>query len=288
MFKRNHLRKPDWLKVSIPSGDEYKSIYRILQEKNLSTVCQEARCPNISECWAKKSATVMILGKICTRACRFCAVKTGDPKGILDPEEPDHVAEVIRSLGLKYVVITSVDRDDLEDYGSRHYAETIRKISEKNTEVKVEALVPDFGGSEEFLRTVLNARPFVVGHNIETVRTLTTYIRDRRCSYEGSLAVLKKCTELDGNIITKSSLMVGLGETIDQISDTLLDLKNVGVRVVTIGQYLQPTRKHLPVQRFYTPDEFDEFNRIGRGLGIERVISGPLVRSSYHAADIFR
>ncbi|UCF70343.1 MAG: lipoyl synthase [candidate division WOR-3 bacterium] len=287
MFKRSHLRKPDWLKVSIPSGDEYKTIYRILQEKNLSTVCQEARCPNISECWKQKSATVMILGKVCTRACRFCAVKTGDPEGILDPKEPDHVADVIRSLGLKYVVITSVDRDDLEDYGSQHYAETIRRITEKNPKVKVEALVPDFGGSEEFLRVVLNARPFVVGHNIETVRTLTPYIRDRRCSYEGSLALLRKCTELDRGIITKSSLMVGLGETIDEISDTLMDLRNVGVRIVTIGQYLQPTRKHLPVQRFYTPDEFDEFNKIGRGLGIEHVISGPLVRSSYHAAGIF-
>ncbi|UCD19897.1 MAG: lipoyl synthase [candidate division WOR-3 bacterium] len=288
MFKRDHLRKPNWLKVSIPSGDEYKSIYRILQEKNLSTVCQEARCPNISECWKKKSATVMILGKVCTRACRFCAVKTGDPKGIIDPEEPDHVADVIRSLGLKYVVITSVDRDDLEDYGSQHYADTIKRITEKDPEVKVEALVPDFGGSEEFLRVVLNARPFVLGHNIETVRSLTRYIRDRRCSYDRSLAVLKKCTELDGSIITKSSLMVGLGETTEEISDALLDLKNVGVRIVTIGQYLQPTRKHLPVQRFYTPDEFDEFNRIGRGFGIEHVISGPLVRSSYHAAEILR
>jgi lipoic acid synthetase len=287
MFRRDYLKKPDWLKVKIPSGDEYKSIYRTLEEHNLSTVCQEARCPNISECWKEKSATIMILGKVCTRACRFCAVSTGNPKGSFDPKEPLHVADVVGSLGLKYVVITSVDRDDLEDFGSNHYAETIRMINKENPGIRVEALIPDFGGNEKFLRRVVDAQPYVVGHNIETVRRLTPHIRDRRCSYEGSLSVLKKCGELSGRVITKSGFMVGLGEKTEEISETLEDLKHAGVRIVTIGQYLQPTRKHLPVQRYYTPDEFKEFVRIGRESGIEHVISGPLVRSSYHAGEIF-
>ena len=288
MFGRDHLKKPDWLKVRIPSGDGYKSIYRTLEEHHLSTVCQEARCPNIAECWREKSATVMILGKVCTRACRFCAVSTGNPKGVVDPDEPGHVAGVIRSLGLKYVVITSVDRDDLEDFGSNHYAETIRKLNEENPGIKVEALIPDFGSNEEFLKVILDTQPYVVGHNMETVRRLTPHIRDRRCSYEGSLNVLKKCHELNGSVLTKSGLMVGLGETTGEISETLMDLKLAGVRIVTIGQYLQPTRKHLPVQKYYTPDEFNEFGRIGKKLGIGYVMSGPLVRSSYHAAEMFQ
>ncbi len=287
MFKRDYLKKPDWLKVSIPSGDEYKSIYRILQKNNLSTVCQEARCPNISECWRQKSATVMILGKICTRSCRFCAVKTGDPNGLLDTNEPRHVAEVINALGLKYVVITSVDRDDLEDLGSQHYAETIRAITETNSDAKVEVLIPDFNGRKEFLEKIVSAKPFVVGHNVETVRRLTPYIRDRRCGYDQSLDVLRKSKELDGQILTKSGFMVGLGEERNEINETLQDLKDAGVDVVTIGQYLQPTIKHVPVQTYYAPDEFDELEQAGKNIGIKHVISGPLVRSSYHAADIF-
>jgi lipoic acid synthetase len=288
MFRRDYLKKPDWLKTKIPSGDEYKSIYRILQKNNLSTVCQEARCPNISECWRQKSATIMILGKVCTRSCRFCAVRTGDPKGLLDPQEADHVAEVIRSLGLKYVVITSVDRDDLEDFGSQHYANTIRKIREKNPEVKVEALIPDFSDRTEFLQRIVDARPFVVGHNVETVRRLTQYIRDRRCGYETSLSVLRQCKALNGNLITKSGFMAGLGEEDGEIAETLRDLKDAGVDIVTIGQYLQPTTKHVPVQRYYSPDEFGKFVKIGQSIGIKHVISGPLVRSSYHAAEVFK
>ncbi len=287
MFKRDYLKKPDWLKVSIPSGDEYKSIYRILQKNNLSTVCQEARCPNISECWRQKSATVMILGKICTRSCRFCAVKTGDPNGLLDTNEPRHVAEVINALGLKYVVITSVDRDDLEDLGSHHYAETIRAITETNSDTKIEVLIPDFNGRKEFLEKIVSAKPFVVGHNVETVRRLTPYIRDRRCGYDRSLDVLRRSKELDGQILTKSGFMVGLGEEMNEIKETLQDLKDAGVDIVTIGQYLQPTVKHVPVQRYYTPDEFDQLEQAGKNIGIKHVISGPLVRSSYHAADIF-
>jgi lipoic acid synthetase len=288
MFRKDHLKKPDWLKVRIPSGNEYKSIYRILEEHNLSTVCQEARCPNIGECWNNKSATVMILGKTCTRACRFCAVATGNPKGLLDPDEPQHVAHVVKKLGLQYVVITSVDRDDLEDLGSGHYAATIEHIKRVSPGTKVETLIPDFTSRTGALRKIVDARPYVIGHNVETVRRLTPYIRDQRCGYEESLNVLKKCKELDRDILTKSGFMVGLGEEKEEIIETLRDLKKSGVNIVTIGQYLQPTMKHVPVQKYYTPAEFEEMRKIGQEIGIKYVISGPLVRSSYHAAEVQR
>ncbi|MGD9380048.1 MAG: lipoyl synthase [candidate division WOR-3 bacterium] len=288
MFRKDHLKKPDWLKVRIPSGNEYKSIYRILSKHNLATVCQEARCPNIAECWNKRSATVMILGKVCTRACRFCAVKTGDPRGHVDEDEPAHVAEVVRALGLKYVVITSVDRDDLGDSGSAHYAQTILAIRDTSPGTRVEALIPDFGGRVDFLKNVVDARPYVIGHNVETVRRLTPYIRDRRCGYDRSLEVLKKTKDLDDSIRTKSGFMVGLGEEEEEIASTLRDLKDAGVDIVTIGQYLQPTRKHIAVKKYYTPEEFTGFKEAGRAAGIEHMVSGPLVRSSYHAADVFQ
>ena len=287
MFRKDCLKKPNWLKIKIPSGDAYKSIYRILDRYNLSTVCQEARCPNIGECWNRKSTTVMIMGKVCTRACRFCAVATGNPKGQLDIAEPEHVALVVKTLSLRYVVITSVDRDDLEDLGSNHYAETIKNIKRLSPDTKVEALIPDFGGTTDCLERIVSAQPYVIGHNVETVRRLTPYIRDRRCGYERSLEVLSKCKALDNNIFTKSGFMVGLSETEEEISETLNDLKRASVDIVTIGQYLQPTRKHILVQRYYSPAEFVEFKRIGQDVGIEYVISGPLVRSSYHAADVF-
>jgi lipoic acid synthetase len=287
MFRKDYLKKPDWLKVRIPSGSEYKSIYRILNKYNLSTVCQEARCPNIGECWNRKSATVMILGKVCTRACRFCAVATGNPKGHLDTNEPAHVAEVIKTLGLKYVVITSVDRDDLEDLGSGHYARTIYAIRKNSQSIRVEALIPDFGAAEPHLKRIVDSEPYVIGHNVETVKRLTPYIRDRRCGYEKSLDVLEKCKKLGKNILTKSGFMVGLGEENGEIVETLRDLENVGVDIVTIGQYLQPTRKHIPVQKYYEPKEFKEWKQIGQEIGLKYVISGPLVRSSYHAADVF-
>ncbi|KPK63872.1 lipoyl synthase [candidate division WOR_3 bacterium SM23_42] len=287
MFRRNHLKKPDWLKVRIPSGKEYKSIYKILEKNNLSTVCQEARCPNIGECWNRRTATIMILGRVCTRACRFCAVATGNPMGTFDPDEPVHVAEVVKSLGLKYVVITSVDRDDLEDAGSGHYAETIKSIREKNPDTRVEALVPDFGGDTNCLQKIVGARPYVIGHNVETVERLTSHIRDRRCGYERSLNVLRKYKSLDAGILTKSGFMVGLGETSEEIRKTLEDLQDAGVDIVTIGQYLQPTKKHHDVQRYYTPEEFDSFRKVGLKIGIRHVLSGPLVRSSYRAGEIF-
>ncbi len=286
MFKKEYLKKPTWLKVRIPSGNEYKSIYKILNDHNLATVCQEARCANITECWNKKSATVMILGKTCTRACRFCSVATGHPDGYVDTDEPRHVAEVVKALGLKYVVITSVDRDDLRDSGSGHYALTISTIRTVNPETRVEALVPDFGGDLLCIKRIIDAAPYVIGHNVETVRRLTPYIRDQRCGYEKSLNVLRECEKSD-KVLTKSGLMVGLGEEKTEITEVLHDLKNAGVDIVTIGQYLQPTRKHIPVQRYYSPAEFSELKKIGENLGIKYMICGPLVRSSYHAAEIF-
>ncbi|MBA7535733.1 Lipoyl synthase [subsurface metagenome] len=286
MFKRDYLKKPDWLKIKIPSGSKFKEVYDLLKKYNLSTVCQEARCPNMYECWSKKSATIMILGKVCTRTCRFCAVETGNPQGQIDFEEPEHVAEVIKILGLKYVVITSVDRDDLEDFGSSHYAQTIKSIKEKNPGTKVEALIPDFSAEEKYLKKVVDAQPFVIGHNVETVKELTPYIRDRRCGYEKSLGVLRIIKKINSNIYTKSGFMIGLGEEKEEIVETLKDLKNVEIDVVTIGQYLQPTKKHHFVQKYYTPEEFDEFKKIGKDIGIQHILSGPLVRSSYRASEV--
>uniref|UniRef100_A0A7C6AH06 Lipoyl synthase n=1 Tax=candidate division WOR-3 bacterium TaxID=2052148 RepID=A0A7C6AH06_UNCW3 len=280
-------KKPDWLKIKLPSGNEFKDVFETLKSYNLSTVCQEARCPNIAECWAKKSATIMILGKICTRACRFCAVTTGNPKGYLELDEPKNVAEVIKKFGLKYVVITSVDRDDLEDLGSTHYARTVQAIKQKNPDIKIEVLIPDFNCKEEFLKKIIDARPFVIGHNLETVQRLTPYIRDRRCGYEKSLNVLRLIKEFEPKILTKSGFMLGLGEKEKEIIETLKDLKEAQVDIVTIGQYLQPTRRHISVKRYYTPDEFNKFKKIGEEMGIKYVISGPLVRSSYHASEIF-
>ncbi len=287
MFRRDYLKKPDWLKIRIPSGIEFSEVYDLVTKYNLSTVCQEARCPNMHECWNKKSATIMILGKVCTRACRFCAVETGNPHGSVNPMEPNNVAQVIKQLGLRYVVITSVDRDDIEDSGSGHYARTIQCIKKTNPATKIEALIPDFSGDENCLRKVVDAGPFVIGHNIETVRRLTPYIRDRRCGYEKSLTVLRKMKIFNDGIYTKSGFMVGCGEEKDEIIQTLEDLKKVQVDIVTIGQYLQPTKKHHFVQKYYTPEEFCEFKSIGADLGIHHILSGPLVRSSYHAEEIF-
>jgi len=280
------LKKPVWLKTKVPSGDEYKEVFALLKKYNLSTVCQEARCPNINECWNRKSATIMILGKICTRACRFCAVKSGDPKGFVDPEEPRHVADVVKKFGLKYVVITSVDRDDLEDLGSSHYALTVKFIKKMNPNTRIEILIPDFSGRDECLRRVIDAHPFVIGHNIETVERLTPYIRDHRSSYVQSLEVLKKLKRLNKDIHVKSGFMIGFGEKKEEVIQTLKDMRKTDIDIVTIGQYLQPTRKHHFVQKYYTPEEFDEFKKIGEDLGIQHVMSGPLVRSSYHADDI--
>ncbi|MBN2621254.1 lipoyl synthase [candidate division WOR-3 bacterium] len=286
MFRKDHLKKPEWLKVHLPSGNEFGHVHRLLRQLGLYTVCEEARCPNMHECWNKKSATIMILGKVCTRACRFCAVATGDPNGAVDREEPDRVAKAVQMLGLRYVVITSVDRDDLNDLGSAHYAATIARIQDVNPDVRIEALIPDFSARRAYLKTVVGARPFVLGHNVETVRRLTPYIRDRRCAYQISLDVLRSIKDIDSSVYTKSGFMIGLGEEHEEIVQTLHDLKDNGVDIVTIGQYLQPTRRHHIVQKYYTPDEFAEFKKTGEEIGIPHVLSGPLVRSSYHASEI--
>jgi lipoic acid synthetase len=287
MFRRDYLRKPDWLKIKIPSGNEFSEVSRLLKKYNLSTVCQEARCPNVHECWNKKSATIMILGRVCTRACRFCAVATGNPNGFVEPAEPHNVAEVVRILGLRYVVITSVDRDDLADFGSGHYAKTIQLVKQKNPRTKVEALIPDFSGEESCIAKIVDVSPNVVGHNVETVKRLTRFIRDHRCGYEKSLEVLKKIKSLSSDINTKSGFMVGLGEEENEIRQTLEDLKGAQVDIVTIGQYLQPTKRHHVVQKYYTPEEFAQLSKLGENVGIKHVLSGPLVRSSYHASELF-
>ncbi len=287
MSDRHYVKKPEWLKVRVPSGEEFADVLGVLKEYDLATVCQEARCPNMDECWRKKSATIMILGKVCTRACRFCAVETGNPHGRIDPQEPRHAAEAIQRLGLKYVVITSVDRDDLVDYGSGQYAETIRHIKQLNPGTMVEALIPDFGAQESLLQKIIDPRPLVIGHNIETVKRLTPRVRDRRCGYEQSLKVLETLKVLCDTVHVKSGFMIGLGEDDTEIITTMKDLHAVGVEIVTIGQYLQPTRTHHPVEKYYTPDEFKNIASAGKQLGIPHVVSGPLVRSSYHAAEVF-
>jgi lipoic acid synthetase len=285
MLKRDPLKKPPWLKVRIPAGGNYRGVRDLLQKYNLSTVCQEARCPNIAECWNRKSATIMILGKVCTRACRFCAVATGDPGGKIDVHEPANAAEAIKKFGLRYVVITSVDRDDLPDQGSGQYAAVVTEIKKLAPEIKIEVLIPDFSGRAESLRKIVEAGPDVIGHNVETVDRLTPRIRDRRCGYQKSLAVLALIKDLNPARTTKSGFMVGLGETDAEIVRALADLKDRRVDIVTIGQYLQPTKKHVPVQKYYTPDEFDGFKKTGKGMGIKFMVSGPLVRSSYRAGE---
>ncbi|OPX18354.1 lipoyl synthase [candidate division WOR-3 bacterium 4484_100] len=284
---KRYLKKPEWLKIKVPSGDGFKEVFKILKSHHLSTVCKEARCPNINDCWNRRQATIMILGKVCTRACRFCAVKTGNPGGVLNPEEPENVAEAVKELKLRYVVLTSVDRDDLPDHGSGHYARTIKSIKNKNPGVLIEALIPDFSGNKSFIKKVVDTKPKVIGHNLETVKKLTPLIRDRRFSYEKSLNVLRTVKELDRKIYTKSGIMLGLGEEKDQVIQTLQDLRDAQVDIVTLGQYLQPTRRHHPVQKYYTPQEFEFFKKFAEDMGIRYVISGPLVRSSYHAEEIF-
>jgi lipoic acid synthetase len=280
-------RKPSWLKVRAPGGERYAKLKETLRGLDLYTVCEEARCPNVAECWGAGTATVMLLGHTCTRGCRFCAVTTGNPRGAVDPREPEHVARAIAKLGLRYVVLTMVDRDDLLDGGAAHVAGTVRGLHERQPELLVEALVGDFGGRHRDVATVLEAEPDVFAHNVEVPRRLTPIIRDRRTSYERSLGVLGYAKEQAPDRLTKSSIMVGIGETDDEIDETLRDLRDARVDIVTLGQYLRPTPKHAPVDRFVTPEAFAAYERRGRELGFAFVASGPLVRSSYHAAEGF-
>ena len=277
--------KPEWLRVPFKRGDNFHEIRDNLRARSLHTVCEEASCPNLSECWHARTATFMIMGDTCTRGCRFCHIKTGNPGGYLDPDEIRNTAEMVGLMNLRYVVLTSVDRDDLPDQGAGHFAAVIRAIHDQYPETSVEALVPDFGGDAERMATLAASRPFVVGQNLETVRRLTHPVRDIRASYDLSLKCLKFYKENFPEIRTKSSLMVGLGETMAELAEAMDDLRAVDVDVVTFGQYLQPTKKHLEVEKFYTPSEFNELRRMAYERGFQFVASGPLVRSSYRAAD---
>ena len=279
--------KPEWLKVRIPSGSEYVRVKKLTSELNLATVCEEARCPNIAECWGGGTSTIMLMGDTCTRGCRFCNVKTGRPKTAPDSLEPQKVSHAIAQMGLSYVVLTSVNRDDLEDDGAGHFAQTIRLLRKKSPDLFVEVLTPDFRGKRECLDQVINAAPHVFAHNIETVERLTPKVRDPRAKYQQSLDVLKYIKTQSEDIFTKTSIMLGLGETSQEIEQTLRDLRNISCDVVTFGQYLRPTPRHLPVQKYLTPDEFDKWKEIALSMGFLYVASGPLVRSSYRAGEYF-
>ncbi len=279
--------KPDWLKVRAPGGENYRRLKQTLRQLDLYTVCEEARCPNVGECWSSGTATVMLLGHTCTRGCRFCAVTTGNPRGAVDPREPEHVAKAIAGLGLRYVVLTMVDRDDLLDGGAAHVGRTVVALKRHQPDLLVETLVGDFRGREEDVETLQAAVPDVFAHNIEVVRRLTPLIRDQRCSYDLSLETLRVAKRYAPERMTKSSIMVGIGETDEEVVETLKDLRAAQVDVVTLGQYLRPTPKHAPVDRYVTPQQFAEYERVGFDLGFAFVASGPLVRSSYHAAEGF-
>ncbi len=276
-------RLPPWLKVRMPGGPNYLELRQQLRSAELHTVCEEAHCPNIGECWERRSATFMVLGDVCTRACRYCAVTSGKPTG-LDLEEPARLARTVAKLGLRYCVITSVDRDDLPDGGAFVFAECIRRVRDALPTCLVEVLVPDFQGNRQALQSVLEAGPAVLNHNIETVRRVFRSVRAKG-DYDLSLELLRRSKEMAPHIPTKSGVMVGLGETMDELAETMADLRAVGCELLTIGQYLRPSSSHLPMERFYHPDEFAELGELGRKLGFRHVASGPLVRSSYHADE---
>lgn len=283
-------RKPEWLKVRLPGGESqerFNGLKQRLDGLDLHTVCEEARCPNIFECWGQGTATIMILGETCTRGCRFCAVNTGNPEGFTDPREPENTARALAKMELAYVVLTMVDRDDLLDGGADHVARTVQRIRHHCPDLLVETLVGDFQGVRRDVTTVVReGAPDVFAHNVEVVPRLQRTIRDARCSWERSAEVLA-WAKADGAKVTKSSLMVGLGETEDEVLDAMKRLRDAGVDVLTIGQYLQPTKKHAELVRYVTPEEFDRYGAMGRELGFAFVASGPLVRSSYRAAEVF-
>jgi lipoic acid synthetase len=276
-------RKPDWLKIKIQTNEHFNELKSMMRERKLNSVCEEAKCPNIHECWSNRTATFMILGKICTRACRFCAVTSGLPSE-LDLEEPEHVAQSVLDMGLRHVVITSVARDDLADEGSTVFAQTIHAIRRLNPLTGIEVLIPDFGGRKELLQNVLEAKPDILNHNMETVARLSDQVR-AKAKYPRSLALLRNAKELIPGQKTKSGIMLGLGENIDEIMQTMRDLREEDCNILTVGQYLQPTVKHLPIRKYYTPEEFKAIKVEGMAMGFSHVESGPLVRSSYHAHE---
>lgn len=279
--------KPEWLKVKAPAGENYNRIKSMLGDLKLATVCQEARCPNIGECWSGGTATFMLMGEVCTRGCRFCAVKTGNPKGKIDTEEPQKVGWAIAQMGLEYVVLTSVNRDDMEDQGAGHFAETIEVIRKNDPDLIVEVLTPDFKGREDLVAKIVQAKPHVFAHNVETVERLTPKVRDPRAKYNQSLSVLHMVKQQDPTIYTKTSIMLGLGETDEEILTTMKDLRAIGCDVITFGQYLQPSRRHLKVLEFISPEKFKHWEQEALRMGFMYCASGPLVRSSYKAGEFF-
>ena len=279
--------KPRWLTVEPPDGETYRDLKGLFHRLNLHTVCEEAHCPNVHECWGGGTATLMLMGDVCSRACRFCMVTPGKPQGAIDELEPENVAFALSQMGLPYVVLTSVDRDDLPDGGASHFARTIRLVKEKNPQTLVEVLIPDFQGDLPDLRKVVEARPDVIAHNIETTMTLTGRVRDPRASYWQSLSVLRNVKKLDPRIFTKSSIMVGLGESEEEVTQAMTHLRLAGVDFLTVGQYLRPSARHIRVEEYVPPDRFERYRSIGERLGFLYVASGPLVRSSYRAGELF-
>lgn len=279
------LKKPDFLRMRVRHSPKYESVKDIVKQHRLATVCEEAKCPNISECWSAGTATIMLMGEVCTRACRFCSVNTGNPKGWLDVEEPENTAKAVQFMGLAYVVLTSVNRDDLPDGGAGHYARTIKEVKRLNPDTGVEALTPDFLGLESAIDTLLDSGLDVFAQNVETVKRLTHPVRDPRAGYEQTLDVLRYAAQTS-DVITKTSLMLGLGETDDELLECMDDLRTASVDVLTLGQYLQPTKNHLPVERFVTPEEFERYRTCGLEKGFKEVVSGVFVRSSYRAERV--
>ncbi len=279
-------RKPPWLKVKIPVGQKYTQVKATVREHRLATVCEEAMCPNIGECWSRGTATLMLMGTVCTRACQFCAVDTGNPRGWLDPLEPENVARSVELMGLRYVVLTSVDRDDLSDGGASHYAACVAAIKARSPGTAVEALTPDFAGELASVEAVLNSGVEVFAQNLETVKRLTHYVRDPRAGYAQTLRVLAHAKRYRPDVLTKTSLMLGLGERDEEIRETMDDLRAIDLDVVTLGQYLRPTVNHLPVERYVSPQEFERYRQWGLESGFLEVVAGPLVRSSYRAERV--
>lgn len=279
--------KPEWLTVLPPGSANYDELKGLLRNLNLHTVCEEAHCPNIHECWGGGTATLMLMGEVCSRACRFCMVTPGRPSGALDEHEPEHVAFALSQMNLSYVVLTSVDRDDLPDGGAAHFARTIRLIKEQCPEMRVEVLIPDFQNDLDSLRVIVEARPDVVAHNLETTLSLTPRVRDPRANYWQSLSVLRSIKKLNQGTYTKSSIMVGLGETQEELELAFMHLRDAGVDFLTIGQYLRPSARHLPVVEFVRPEVFAKYKELGEEMGFKYVASGPLVRSSYRAGELF-
>ena len=282
------MRKPDWLRIRVQGGAKFEKVQGIVREHRLATVCEEAKCPNMGECWSSGTATIMLMGDVCTRACRFCAVNTGNPRGWLDREEPDNTAASVQLMGLKYVVLTSVNRDDLPDGGASHYADCVRRVKQVNPDTAVEALTPDFLGVLKDVETVLDSGIEVFAQNVETVRRLTHPVRDPRASYQQTLDVLAHAKRYRPDVLTKTSLMLGLGETELEIAEAMDDLRAAGVDILTFGQYLQPTANHYPIDRWVTPAEFESYRRQGLEKGFMEVVSGVFVRSSYRAEQVLQ